>query len=498
MGRLRTRTLTGQAVLIACAVALISVAVTALTSVPIALRANQKQANEALNVEANLAAVSLRYRIDRAGVQADRIAAQLRAEGVNVYLIRNGEPDRAGLPAAIVQQVAGGQLVHGRRAMVGGRLSVVEGRSLPTADGVVLTRPIGTGTAWLVLSNLWLPLMAGLAAGVIAGSLLARRLARPIRNAATAAARLRAGDRAVRGPGEPPVEVQDLAHAINALASALATSEGRQREFLLSVSHELRTPLTTIKGYAEALADGVVASDGAQRAGQTMLAESEHLDRLVADLLTLARLEAADFALEFVEVDLTTLAMGLAEVWAARYAAVGVLLSTELPPSAPGAATPVLVCTDPGRVRQVVDGLLENALRVVPPGAPVVLAVRPPEQPASFAVLSERPAAFALLEVRDGGPGFTDEDLAVAFERGALYQRYRGVRKVGSGLGLALAARLVRRLGGQIEAGHAAEGGARFTVQLPIAGRSDPDRPGLDRGEPVSRTVELYPIRTSN
>jgi two-component system sensor histidine kinase BaeS len=73
-----------------------------------------------------------------------------------------------------------------------------------------------------------------------------------------------------------------------------------------------------------------------------------------------------------------------------------------------------------------------------------------------------------VIEVRDGGPGFTDADLAVAFQRGALYERYRGVRKVGSGLGLALAAGLVRRLGGAIEASHAPEGGARFTVRLPV------------------------------
>jgi two-component system sensor histidine kinase BaeS len=71
------------------------------------------------------------------------------------------------------------------------------------------------------------------------------------------------------------------------------------------------------------------------------------------------------------------------------------------------------------------------------------------------------------VEIRDGGPGFTDDDLAVVFERGALYERYKGVRKVGSGLGLALAARLVARLGGQITAGHAPEGGARMTVRLP-------------------------------
>jgi two-component system sensor histidine kinase BaeS len=107
-----------------------------------------------------------------------------------------------------------------------------------------------------------------------------------------------------------------------------------------------------------------------------------------------------------------------------------------------------------------VDGLCENALRIVPPGAPLVLAARLDQAGGTG-------GTGGIVEVRDGGPGFTDDDLAVAFERGALYQRYRGVRKVGSGLGLALAARLVRRLGGTIEAGHAPEGGARFTVTLP-------------------------------
>jgi two-component system sensor histidine kinase BaeS len=246
----------------------------------------------------------------------------------------------------------------------------------------------------------------------------------------------------------PPTEVADLAVAFNQLAAALSTSEGRQRDFLLSVSHELRTPLTTIRGYAEALADGVVGAEGAPKAGRTMLDEADRLDRLVSDLLVLARLEAADFPVELMPVDLAELIGSAAQAWGARCAPVGVLLRTELP------AGPVVVRTDPGRIRQVVDGLCENALRVVPPGASLVLAVRAGPE-------------VGVVEVRDGGPGFTDDDLAVAFERGALYQRYRGVRKVGSGLGLALAARLVRRLGGTIEAGHAPEGGARFTVGLP-------------------------------
>jgi two-component system OmpR family sensor kinase len=446
------RTLTARAVLVTCAVSLVSVLVTAIVAVPLAVRGAERRDQEALAAQARLAAEVLRTRVDR-GRSADeeRLIQQLRNQGINAYLIRHGAVDRAGLPPQVVARVATGRNVSGRR-LVDGRRALVEGRALPDGNGVVLTRTVTSGLWRQIFLSLWLPLLAGLAAGVVAGLLLARRLARPIRNAATAAARLRAGDRAVRVPVEPPDEVADLAYALNGLAAALSTSEGRQREFLLSVSHELRTPLTAIRGYAEALADGVVGADEAPSTGRTMLAEAEHLDRLVRDLLALARLEAADFPLEPVPVDLSQLAADAERTWADRCAGVGVPFRLEVP------GRPVPAYTDPGRIRQVVDGLLENALRVVPPGAPVVLAVRP---------AGPDPAAGGIVEVRDGGPGFTDDDLAVAFERGALHQRYRGVRKVGSGLGLALAAGLVRRLGGDIAAGHAPEGGAAFTVRLP-------------------------------
>lgn len=456
------RTLTARAVLVGCAVALVSVLVTAAVAVPLATRAVERQAREALAAQARLTVELLRPRLDRGrALDEERLLRQLKRQGIEAYLIRGGQPDRPGLPSQVVERVAVGQNVSGRR-IVAGRPSLVEGRALPGGDGVVLTRPRGTGLWRQVGRSLWLPLAAGLVAGVMAGALLARRLARPIRHAATAAARLRAGDRNVRVPVEPPEEAADLADALNGLAAALATSEGRQREFLLSVSHELRTPLTAIRGYAEALADGVIGPEGAQRAGQTMLTEAEHLDRLVSDLLALARLEAADFPLEPVPVDLRRLVTEATEAWSARCAAAGLVLRTELP------AGPVPAYTDPGRVRQVLDGLLENALRVVPPGAPVVLAVRAPAAAPAPGGPAVPGRSRAVVEVRDGGPGFTDDDLAVAFERGALHRRYQGVRKVGSGLGLALAAGLVRRLDGEIEAGHAPEGGARFTVRLPI------------------------------
>ena len=439
------RTLTGRVVLVTAATAVVAVIVTALVAVPVSIRSVNTQVRAEL-VEKSKISVEL-LTTEKQGAR-ERIVDDLRADQVEVYLIRRGVVDRAGLPAAVVRQVAAGVRVD-TRAPVGGRPSFIVGQPLSgQRSGVVLTRAVATGTAGRVLGSTWIALLAGLAGGILAGALLARFIARPIRLAAGAAGRLSAGDRSVRISRQGPAEAGELADAINHLAAALQVSEGRERDFLLSVSHELRTPLATIRGYAEALADGVVGADGAEKAGATMLAEAERLDRLISDLLVLSRLEAADLPLDVVPVDLTDLVRSAGEAWAARCGADGPLLRVQVP------ASPLVVETDPGRIRQVIDGLCENALRVVPAGAPLVLA-------------AHAGAGAAVIEVRDGGPGFTDEDLRVAFDRGALNRRYRGIRKVGSGLGLALAARLVTRLGGRIAAGHAPEGGAAFTVELP-------------------------------
>jgi signal transduction histidine kinase len=444
------RSLTGRVVLVTVATAVVSVIITALVAVPVAVRAANVQTRAEL-IEKSALAVELLT--DEKAPAREQIVKSLRQDNIEIYLIRRGKVDHAGLPVRIVQQVAGGTLVD-TRSPIDGRPSFIVGRPLTGIDsGVVLTRAVATGTAAKVLGSVWIALLAGLAGGVLAGALLARFIARPIRRAAGAAGRLSAGDRSVRISRAGSTESAELADAFNQLAAALQVSEGRERDFLLSVSHELRTPLATIRGYAEALADGVIGADGAAKAGTTMLAESERLDRLISDLLVLSRLEAADLPLDVVGVDLVELIRAAGEAWAARCGPDGPLLRVQVPDHQ------IPVETDPGRIRQVIDGLCENALRVVPAGAPLVLAAR------------AGPHA-GIVEVRDGGPGFTDDDLAVAFERGALNRRYRGIRKVGSGLGLALAARLVARLGGRITAGHAPEGGAMFTVELPYSTRT--------------------------
>jgi signal transduction histidine kinase len=213
-------------------------------------------------------------------------------------------------------------------------------------------------------------------------------------------------------PVAGPTEVSAVAGAVNELADALAHSEERQRLFLLSVSHELRTPLTAVRGFAESLADGVVTGNDATDAGRVIVREADRLDRLVGDLMELARLEADDFRLDPVPVDLAALAADAAPVWAARCADADVRFALQAAPTA-------VVRADPRRLRQVVDGLAENALRVTPRGAPLVVATG-----------GDHTASW--LQVRDGGPGFAPEDYPVVFERGVL-----GRTRAGAGAGRA-------------------------------------------------------------
>jgi len=387
-----------------------------------------------------------------------RVAQVLRGQGISIVVRGprgrlSGDDERAvrAAAAAGLREIAAGGSASATQ-VVDGQEFLVELRGLESREtAFALVEPVRTArdTQRGLVRNILLALGVGLLLAAGAGLLLARVLARPLRHVAEVAGAMRQGRRDLRVPVEGPAEVAEVARAVNELADALRYSESRQREFLLSVSHELRTPLTAVRGFAESLADGVSTGEDARRAGEVIQQEAQRLERLVTDLLELARLGADEFRLDLAEVDLADLVRHGAEVWRERCARQGARFVLQEP------GTPVVCRVDPRRLRQVLDALADNALRVLPEGAPLVVS------------LTRAEGGAAVLQVRDGGPGLAPEDYPIAFERGALHARYRGKRPVGSGVGLALAHALVTRMGGTIQAGPAPEGGAAFTITLP-------------------------------
>ncbi|MEQ6903565.1 HAMP domain-containing sensor histidine kinase [Nocardioides sp. YIM 152588] len=381
----------------------------------------------------------------RADLTVGRVGAEGAATGAAEAL--DAEERAALLAGAAVSgtgEYAGTTILFEARPVRGGGGIVV------AADAAAVDGAVTRLRRRLVLAG-----MVALLGAVTVGWLLARQVGRPVAGAATIARRLAAGERGVAHPAAAgPPEVQQLQVALGELDGALAHGEAREREFLLSVSHELRTPLTAIRGYAEALADGVVGPEEVAEVGATLRAESERLGRYVADLLALARLQAAEFQVAPVKTDLGALVAEAGRAWATTAATSGVRVAAE--PTGPLPAR-----TDPDRVRQVVDTLVDNAVRV--------LAAE--QTPAPLVVLAARGApddsGEVVVEVRDNGPGIPEAEWDAAFQPGILHARAPAARTGAQGLGLAIAHRLALRLGGTLAVDRAPEGGARFTLTLP-------------------------------
>jgi len=294
---------------------------------------------------------------------------------------------------------------------------------------------------------------AVLAAALVAAA-LARRFTRPVVAAVATTRRIASGDLDAKVPvgDRPDPEFAQLADSINSMGASLARARDQERQFLLSVSHELRTPLTSIRGYADAVLDG--ATDDPQAAAAIISTESRRLERLVQDLLDLARLDADRFTFELRTVDAALVAAQVVDGFQPRAAELGITLSM-----APGSDQPCLVTSDSDRLGQVVANLVENA--------------------SSFAVgqvvvgLSGGPGR-PVLWVDDDGPGIPSDRLTRVFDRHFTTDRDTGPRR-GSGLGLAIVAELVAAMGARVHAespvGPGRTPGTRMVVEL-LAPRS--------------------------
>ncbi|NNE72155.1 MAG: HAMP domain-containing histidine kinase [Acidimicrobiales bacterium] len=245
-------------------------------------------------------------------------------------------------------------------------------------------------------------------------------------------------------------EGADLARSVNTMVDSLERSQGLERQFLLSVSHDLRTPMTSIQGYAEALTDGAIADP--QKAGQVILSESKRLDRLVRDLLDLARLDANKFSLTIGRYDLGQIAEDAVAGFQRDASAEDLSVTLR----AGGGPLPVNVDAD--RLGQVLANLIENAMRYASSTVRVEVGV------ASDPATGTRAARATVI---DDGPGIAAEDLPHVFDR--LYQsKYQPQNKeAGTGVGLAIAHELVTAMGGSLRA-VAVDSGAVFVLDLPL------------------------------
>jgi len=349
------------------------------------------------------------------------------------------------LPTWAQQRVARHRPAQGTMTYLGGRYYFAARKANPGT--LILLRPRNAGS--LLSPYVWGLLIAAAAGGLLAALaafLLARRISRPVDRVSAAARSLTRGTHPEPVPVEGAAEIATLAAGFNELAAQLRRAQEAERNFLLSVSHELKTPLTAIRGYAEAVEDGAVDS---RDAAATVASEARRLERLVHDLLDLARMNRTDFNVHNTEIDLSEVAEDVVRRYEQQAETFGVELQVVSEGPAPAVG-------DADRVLQVVSNLVENALRLTPAGGEVRVVAQP-----------------GLLRVEDTGPGLEEADTERAFERFYLHERYGLERKLGTGLGLAIVKELTLAMGGSVEVQSIPGRLTIFTVRLglPVAAR---------------------------
>jgi signal transduction histidine kinase len=339
---------------------------------------------------------------------------------------------------------------------------------------VVVVRPLWprSGPPFLASETALLFLPIAVIVSVVVGLVLVRMLVRRLRAMETLAARVAEGDLTVRIGDTSGDEIGRLAQRLDRMTERLAearrrvdATEQQRRQLFADITHELATPLTSIRGYAETLLDpGVPKSDDERaRYVRGVLEESRRLDRLIRDLFELARLEAGASPLEKEPLDWAALCRNTVERFEPRFRDADLrLVWRESPAEA-------WIEADGHRLEQVLENLLVNALRYVPAGGTVELALgRTPESDSRF-----------RLVVSDDGPGLPPGELTHVFERfyraagtqggasagdrDAASARDRG----GSGLGLAIVREIVERHGGTVAAQAREPHGLAIMVEVP-------------------------------
>jgi two-component system, OmpR family, sensor histidine kinase BaeS len=279
-------------------------------------------------------------------------------------------------------------------------------------------------------SLIWASLGALTLAGILS-FLLTRKVLRPLAQMSESTTRIAAGDYTARVLTASNDEVGQVAMAFNRMAENLQRIEHLRKTMILDVAHELRTPLTNMRGYLEALRDGVVVPS--KETFESLHEETLRLVRLVEDLLQLARADAARGTLSLKIIDLQVLVSRVLDLFRPRFAVKDIVVEEQLS----GIQGPIM--GDAEKLAQVLRNLLQNAWQYTPAGGTV-------------RVSGERsPEGFRLTFTNTGGE-IAEEDLPFIFERFYRGEKSRSRELGGAGLGLAIVKELVEAHGGHVGA----------------------------------------------
>ena len=336
---------------------------------------------------------------------------------------------------------------HTGTSFLGVAQPVVLGNNNIYAGSLIVAEPESALRArWLQLAwELALAFGIGIPVAGVLVVFLARRIAEPLEALAAAADEVAAGHYDVEVPEHTGAgtEVDRLAARFDEMTARLAESEQLSRNFLMSVSHELRTPLTAIRGHVAALREGVVEDEASQeRSLEVISEEAVRLERLVGDVLDLAKLDARRFALLREEVDMRALCERAYATFAEEARARGIEYDLELDGGG-------VLITDGDRVLQIVTNLIANALHWTPAGGRIDLGL----------VTSNGEVTVA---VSDTGPGIAPQET----ER--IFRPFLSGDGAGTGLGLTIARELANALGGRLELHSEPGHGSRFVLVLPV------------------------------
>lgn len=309
---------------------------------------------------------------------------------------------------------------------------------------LILGAAVATFVAITSGANIWLvigvTILAVLGLGTVARNIMRRTFA-PVGELIDATRRLGEGESGVRIRNFRPGPLAAVGASFNRMAERLEAEDERRRRFLADVSHEMRTPLTVIRGQVEAVLDGLHDTESLERA----IDEVDLMDRLLDDLRVLAMAEAGRLTLHRELTDLSTLVNDVVASHATPIQSQEVALRVDVADELPE------VWVDPQRVRQILGNLVSNALKQMPDGGSMAIAVR-------------REDGNVEIAVSDTGQGIPPDMLETIFERFV-----RSGDTAGTGLGLSIARDLARAHDGSLVAENRPGEGAVMRLSLPVS-----------------------------